>query len=105
MHAVNCGDHYAHFDRSINQLNYLRFSEREWRRWNNSIQYQNRLRPSDFARLIVQTGLELVVEHPVPHYDWLSEVPVHPEFQRYSGHDLACSSYDFVARKPKSQAS
>src|SRR5262245_16495014 len=35
FHSVNCGDHYAYADRSINQLHYLQFSDDEWEKWNN----------------------------------------------------------------------
>src|SRR5262245_28728287 len=44
FHSVNCGDHSAYVDSSVNQLNYLRYSEAEWRKWNNHFLYQNRLR-------------------------------------------------------------
>src|SRR3546814_14080227 len=33
FHSVNCGDHYAYVDRSIHQLHYLKYSDRQWRFW------------------------------------------------------------------------
>ena len=36
FHSVNCGDHYAYVDRNVHQLNYLRYSDEEWQRWNNA---------------------------------------------------------------------
>ena len=48
IHSVNCGDHYAYFDSGISAINYLQYSEAGWAFWNNSLLYQNRLRPSDF---------------------------------------------------------
>jgi SAM-dependent methyltransferase len=62
IHDVNCGDHYAYFDRSITPINYLSYSDREWAFWNNRLQYQNRLRPADFIRLAHAAGLELVLQ-------------------------------------------
>ena len=32
LHSVNCGDHYAYFDRSITPIHYLRYSARQWKR-------------------------------------------------------------------------
>ena len=49
FHSVNCGDHYAYVDRNVHQLNYLRYSDEEWQRWNNAFLYQNRLRAHWFV--------------------------------------------------------
>ncbi len=49
FHSVNCGDHYAYTDRTIHQLHYLQFSDRDWEKWNNEFLYQNRLRAKDFT--------------------------------------------------------
>ncbi len=43
------GDHYAYVDRNVHQLNYLRYSDEEWQRWNNAFLYQNRLRAHWFV--------------------------------------------------------
>jgi SAM-dependent methyltransferase len=61
-HFVDLSDHYAHFDGSITEFNYLRYSDRVWRLFNNRLQHQNRLRISDYRRIIGQAGFELVAE-------------------------------------------
>lgn len=103
IHSVNCGDHYAYFDRSITQVNYLAYTEREWRKWNNDIQYQNRLRARDFLALAEGAGLELVFEehHAKPHLlAQVASMRIAPEFRDYPPEQLACTSIDFVARRP-----
>ena len=60
VHAVACNDHYAHFDKSISYINYLQFPEREWNRWNNSLNYQNRLRAGDFIKAAEDSGFEII---------------------------------------------
>jgi SAM-dependent methyltransferase len=103
IHSVNCGDHYAYFDRSITQINYLSYSEREWAIWNNDIQYQNRLRAQDLLELAEKAGLEIILKKHSAKAALLEQVKsmkVAPEFQRYSPEQLACTSVDFVARKP-----
>ena len=103
IHSVNCGDHYAYFDRKITPINYLRYSEHRWRFWNNSLQYQNRLRPQDFIDLAEEVGLEIVLRKNKPRNDLLGVLPemtVAREFQHYPPEELCCTSIDFVARKP-----
>jgi SAM-dependent methyltransferase len=103
IHSANCGDHYAYFDKNITAINYLTYSERDWRLWNNELQYQNRLRPQDFLGLAEQAGLEIALKKHKPRADLLDALPklqIAPEFQHYPPEQLCCTSIDFVARKP-----
>ena len=100
MHSVACNDHYAHSDKSITFINYLQFSERQWRLWNNSLNYQNRLKAPDCPALAERAGLEIVLKKSRPHLELLSRVArVAPEFAHYSPEDLSTLSIDFIGRK------
>jgi hypothetical protein len=105
FHSVNCGDHYAYTDRTINQLHYLQFSDAEWSRWNNAFLYQNRLRARDFTAMASAAGFAIEVDTSRPHPDrlkQLQEIMVHPDMAaRYPRDQLAITSIDFVARKPR----
>jgi hypothetical protein len=97
VHDVNCGDHFAYSDASISQLHYLQYSSTEWERWNNSILYQNRLRPSDFIRIAEEAGLEVVLRKSRPHPELLKQIPaIAPEFSRYAQEDLSSTSLALV---------
>ena len=101
IHSANCGDHYAYFDRSITPVNYLRYSDREWRFWNNEMLYQNRLRPIDFLEIARQEQLEVVLSRYTPKPKLLALLPtlaVAPEFSRYAAAELCATSIDFAAR-------
>jgi hypothetical protein len=101
IHSVNCGDHYAYFDRSITSINYLQFSDREWRLWNNDLLYQNRLRPVDFLDMVRAERLEIVFARYTPKpklLKLLQSMAVAPEFQRYPPEELCSTSIDFAAR-------
>ncbi len=103
FHAVNCGDHYAYIDPKVSQLHYLRFSETEWRLWNNDFQYQNRLRGKEFLRMAREAGLVIELDGSIVHPVRLAEldaVDVHPMFAGYTREELSVTSVDFVARKP-----
>lgn len=102
-HSVNCGDHYAYFDRRINFMNYLQFTEAEWRLWNNDLQYQNRLRPQHFVDITEAAGFELLICKYTPRPELLaalSSMRIAPEFAHYPPEQLATKSIDIVARKP-----
>lgn len=104
FHSVNCGDHYAYTDRSIHQLHYLQFSDREWERWNNAFLYQNRLRAKDFTDMARAAGFEIEVDTSRASQERLSQldgIEVDPAFvAKYTREQLAITSIDFIARKP-----
>jgi SAM-dependent methyltransferase len=103
MHSINCGDHYAYFDKNINFMNYLQFSEAEWRFWNNDLQYQNRLRPQHFIAATEEAGLEMRICKYQARADLLAALKtmrIAPEFASYAPEQLACKSIDIVAAKP-----
>jgi SAM-dependent methyltransferase len=99
LHSVNCGDHYAYFDRSITPINYLKFSDRQWRMWNNRLLYQNRLRPVDFLQIAEAAGLEIVLSRFSPKDKLLKLLPaleVAEQFRRYAPAQLCATSIDFA---------
>jgi SAM-dependent methyltransferase len=99
LHSVNCGDHYAYFDRSITPINYLKFSDRQWRMWNNRLLYQNRLRPVDFLQIAEAAGLEIVLSRFSPKDKLLKLLPaleVAEQFKRYAPAQLCATSIDFA---------
>jgi SAM-dependent methyltransferase len=104
FHSVNCGDHYAYSDRSIHQLHYLQFSDRDWQRWNNAFLYQNRLRAKDFTDMAKAVGFSIEVDTSRASEERLAQldaIKVDPAFvARYTREQLAITSIDFIARKP-----
>jgi SAM-dependent methyltransferase len=99
FHGVNCGDHYAYFDRTITPIHYLRFSERAWRWWNNDILYQNRLRPTDFVMAARRAGLRVVLDRRGKRKDLLEQfatLPVDEAFRSYPIEELCCTSMDLA---------
>ena len=103
FHSVNCGDHYAYADRSINQLHYLQYTESEWSKWNNAFLYQNRLRAADFTAMARAAGFTIEIDTSRPSKERLAQlekIEVAECFARYPREQLAITSIDFVGRKP-----
>ena len=89
-HFIDLSDHYAHFDHSISEFNYLRFSPATWRLFNNRLQYQNRLRASDYQRLIEQAGFSIVAQESERGSEAeLAQIKLAAPFERYQQADLA----------------
>jgi hypothetical protein len=89
-HFIDMSDHYAHFDRSITEFNYLRYSDRRWRLFNNDLQYQSRLRISDYRRLIDKAGFRIVAEDVERgSAEALESITLAARFRGYPEEDLA----------------
>lgn len=103
FHSVNCGDHYAYVDRNVNQLNYLRYSDRGWRFWDNAFLYQNRLRAHAFVDAARQAGFDIVLDTSNTRPERLAQLqamPVHAQFAHIAPEQLCITTVDFIARKP-----
>jgi SAM-dependent methyltransferase len=104
VHAVACNDHYAHFDKSISFVNYLQYTDKQWRVWNNRLNYQNRLRAPEFIRFAEESGFQIMKENRAYRpgsRQALAHIRIAPEFAAYSTEDLAATTVDFIAAKPK----
>jgi len=89
-HFIDMSDHYAHFDRTISEFNYLRYSDRRWRPFNNRLQYQNRLRISDYRRIVEEAGFRVVAEDPERGpAEVLEQITLAPRFRGYPREELA----------------
>ena len=60
--VIDYSDHYSHTDSSISQLNFLRYSDERWSRYNHKCHYQNRLRHDRYIQLFNEHGFDLIKE-------------------------------------------
>jgi len=103
LHNVGCNDHYAFVDRQISFVNYLRYSEARWNKWNNRLQYQNRLRAPEFLEMAAEAGLEVIYKQVAVRpgtREALMTFEVAAEFRRFSKEHMAITTVDFIAKKP-----
>ncbi|NLI44889.1 MAG: class I SAM-dependent methyltransferase [Chloroflexi bacterium] len=101
IHQVDCSDHYSHNDSTINRFNFLRFSTKEWARYNNDFLFQNRLRPSDYWELITSAGFSIDYWKQKLNQRTLEEfpgLPIAKEFQAYRPEELCVSDFIVLAR-------
>ena len=103
VHLIDPSDHYSHSDHSLSAVNFLRFSEEQFARFNNSFLYQNRLRASQWRQLIEQHQFAIVLWHAVTDLDArraLASLPIDRAFSGMSEDDLCTTAIWVVARRP-----
>ncbi|NOT88919.1 MAG: class I SAM-dependent methyltransferase [Lysobacter sp.] len=103
FHSVNCGDHYAYADPKVHQLNYLRFTDRQWAFWNNGFLYQNRLRAHQLVGAARDAGFEMLLDTSrarPQRLQQLQAMTVAPEFAGIPEEKLCITTVDFIGRKP-----
>lgn len=60
IHFIDLSDHFQHQDKSITKINYLRYSDEEWKKIaGNQFAYCNRLRVSDYLALFKDAGFDV----------------------------------------------
>ena len=59
---IDYTDHYAHTDSSISKLNYLMFSDSQWKKYNHKVHYQNRMRHYDYLNIFDDCGFKIIEE-------------------------------------------
>ncbi|MDQ4133713.1 MAG: methyltransferase domain-containing protein [Actinomycetota bacterium] len=102
MH-IDYQDHYSYFDRSISVYNFLRYGERQWRRYNPSLHFQNRLRHSEYVAMFEKAGFELLDEQRVDgtpdDLEAIASLPPATPFSIFDPADLAVRGARLVLRK------
>lgn len=90
---IDYQDHYWYFDSRLSPYNFLRFTERQWRLYNPSLHYQNRIRHLEFMALIAESGLKVIEDdHPVPSdqdLEALASTPLSRDYRSIAAESLA----------------
>lgn len=86
-HSIDYSDHYARSDRSVSRLNFLRYSDKEWRPFNSGKQFVNRLRHSDYVRMFREAGFTILEESSVAG-EPPPNLKIADQFRRYDPPDL-----------------
>jgi hypothetical protein len=96
---INLKDQFLNFDRSISPMNFLQYSDSKWRWLDSPLIPQTRLRISDYRRILVESGYEIVKEtsKSAPP-EQLDRVRLDPKFQKYTREDLLVIETWLVAR-------
>lgn len=99
-HYVDIRDHYAQFDKTITDYNYLKYNDRLWNALgNNKLHYQNRLRASEYQQLHQSAGFEICeVTNQAGAIAELHSISIAKRFRCYSEQDLLTRNTWIVSR-------
>jgi hypothetical protein len=88
-HRLNLIDQYSYFDNSITPYNFLKYTSAQWKILNSPLIWQNRLRISDFKKMIAESGFTIISQdNETGSLDDLAEVKLAPEFRHYTQEEL-----------------
>jgi SAM-dependent methyltransferase len=89
---IDYKDHWSYFDKKITIYNYLKYSEKKWRKYNPPLHFQNRLRHSDYLQIISDIGFKVVKEETIlptkEEKEILRKLDLATMYRRYDPDDL-----------------
>jgi SAM-dependent methyltransferase len=96
-------DHWSYFDSNLSIYNFLQYTPSEWKKFNPDLNYQNRLRHSDYLKIIAQTPFEVVINNArKPNEDQrktLKNMKLADMYKDYTYEDLELTGSEIVLRK------
>jgi SAM-dependent methyltransferase len=100
IHYIDIADHFSYFVGGYSRKEYLRYSDAEWgRRFENDVQYFNRIQRPDWLAAFEQAGFEIVEEQQM--LDDLGGIDIDAQYRSLSEQDRDCVNIRLVLRKPE----
>ena len=100
---IDYQDHWSYFDSNLSVYSFLEYDDEDWKKYNPSLHFQNRLRHSDYMNIIKKTDFKICMEHPVLPSDEelleLKKVNLADKYKYYDIHDLAIKGSEIVLMK------
>jgi SAM-dependent methyltransferase len=100
-HLIDLSDEYTSFDKSISELNFLKYSDRYWTILaKNKITYKNRMRECEFIEVFKNEGFEILsVKSKTASLDILHKVKVAECFSHIPKEELVKTRSLIVCRR------
>ncbi len=103
-HIIDNSDHWEHNDKTICRLNFLKYGQNTFNLIStmNPLDYQNRLRHSQYRKMIEDAGFRVVSDESPSDDNALNDLKslkIHPLFSQFSMQDLAVLTSYIVAVK------
>src|SRR5690606_32321371 len=104
VHLISPSDHRAYVDKNLSLQDFLRYSEKEWRKKQTKFDYHNRLRLPQYLDIFKAAGLDLLhVEFDQPRPDSpafkkFKAIPLYKDFINFTEAELMASSINVVLK-------
>ncbi len=102
LHVIDLGDQFAGGQTGITKVNFLKFSEKEFSKYNSVINFQNRLRAPDYRQLFEKHGFKILCWHIRIDQEALrhiNDIKVHSDFSSHSLEDLCTNTIYVLAKR------
>jgi hypothetical protein len=105
INFIDYSDHFAHTDKSIYKINFLRYSDREWENYaGNRYMYMNRARHDEFVELFKTVGhdflgIEFCSEKEIEEMLINNEIKLDAKFKNKSTEILSIIGSWFITKK------
>lgn len=101
IHQIDPGDHLAYYDDSVSRKNYLRYSDKVWKRYfENDVQYFNRVQRSTWLDFFRQAGFKMLAEELEKTTD-INTIKIDKSYEKLCKQDLQCTGLIVVHEKPQ----
>jgi SAM-dependent methyltransferase len=99
VHQIDIADHFAYSAPSASRKQYYKYSDTMWeRRFENKVQYFNRVQRPEWLDLFRGAGFELVEENLLS--ETISTIKLDDQYKNLSKQDLECMTMRVVYKKP-----
>lgn len=104
-HIIDNSDHWEHNDKQINRIHFLKYSKKIFTVLSamNPLDYQNRLRHSQYISLFKRSGFTIVIDESVPDENTMKcldeNFKIHKDFKVFSKEDIAVLTSFILAKK------
>lgn len=97
LHVIHHGDHNARHDKNLNPLMYLKYGKNYELLQTKKINYQNRLRNSDFCKIFKNCEINILNQE-IQSYDkdLLNEIILNKAFNDYNDKDIIISRTQLI---------
>lgn len=100
---IDYQDHWSYFDDKLSAYNFLKYSDKEWKKYNPSLHYQNRLRHKDYLSIISKTDFEIMDIIPTMpselDFDALNKLKINVKYKEYTINELSIKGSQIVLKK------
>lgn len=99
IQQIDLGDHLSYYDPGVPLKNYLRYSDKTWKRFfANDVQYFNLVQRSEWLSYFDEAGLTMIDEETVPADN--SSIKIDSKYSGFDSQDLRCLTLRVVHQKP-----
>ena len=99
-HMIDMSDHFSHFDKSIDVYHFLRFSNKTWRKIDNKILPQSRLRLVDYFELYEKLNVPITECIIIRADETLAaKAELSEDFKKYTIEQLAITHARVISQK------